>query len=244
MFNSVLDRRLFPTSRFGIGSAVALVFHAIAVGAAISLSTGTQAEQAPQSNTPFYHVAIVKAAAAVGNQVAAMQPQTPPAAGTVRRSNSPKRASVPTTIPPTQSTQTSSSGNLDSNANAGPQGDDTNEESSGGGTGPTTGGSQGAMGGQGIDIIAFGEGMTKPQCAWDFEYTREAREARSEGLLILKCNIMADGTVSGCRAIKGVPHMTEAVLAAAAQTKCTPATFQGQPVSVSVTQSLKLISPQ
>jgi periplasmic protein TonB len=243
MFHSVLDRKTSTKFRFGAGSAAALLAHAVAIGTTLSLSTGTPAAQAPQSTTPFYHVAIVKAATALGNQVAAVQTQPAPAATTARRSGSPKRAAVPTAVPTTPSVQPSTSGSLDSDSTAGSQGDETNEGASGEGNGPATGGTPGTADGQGTDFIAFGEGMTKPQCAWDFEYTREAREARSEGLLILKCNIMADGTVSGCRAIKGVPHMTEAVLAAAARTKCTPATFQGQPVSVSVTQSLRLISP-
>ena len=61
--------------------------------------------------------------------------------------------------------------------------------------------------------------------------------------MIVKCTIMLDGSVSNCRVIKGVPLMDGPVLAALAKHKGTPVMFQGHPVSVEYTYTIRLKMP-
>ena len=63
-------------------------------------------------------------------------------------------------------------------------------------------------------------------------YTREALEAHVEGTMIVKCNVLSESTMIHCRALKPLPHLTEAVLERLESMKATPGTFQGKPVAV------------
>ena len=47
------------------------------------------------------------------------------------------------------------------------------------------------------------EGRSAPQ------YTREALEARVQGLMIVKCVVQLSGKLENCRIIKPLPHMDE-----------------------------------
>ena len=100
-------------------------------------------------------------------------------------------------------------------------------------------------GGSGIDSVPFGQGMTLPALLGgkDIVYTREAREARVTGMLIARCTITRKGEVRDCRVIKGLPLMTDTVVAALLTRKYTPVTFQGQPVSVTYVFNVKLTMP-
>ena len=77
----------------------------------------------------------------------------------------------------------------------------------------------------------------------EIQYTREAREARVAGVMIVKCVISVDGSLTNCRVIKGVPMMDQAVLGALARHRGTPVTFQGRPVSVDYTFTIRLKMP-
>jgi TonB family protein len=74
-------------------------------------------------------------------------------------------------------------------------------------------------------------------------YTREALEARVEGTVIAKCVVTASGALTGCRIVKGVPHMDQAVLSALAASRYQPATLQGKPVSVDYVFTMRLKLP-
>ena len=97
----------------------------------------------------------------------------------------------------------------------------------------------GVVGGTGTGTVAFGEGMTRPVLisgpggTMFPQYTREAREAGSEGLMIVKCTITIEGSVTNCQIIKPVPLMEAAVLSWLAAAKYHPVTFQGRPQQVS-----------
>lgn len=65
------------------------------------------------------------------------------------------------------------------------------------------------------------------------QYTAEARAAEVEGLMIVKCVIAPDGSVTNCQIIKPLPHMDAAVLQWLAGAKYSPVTFQGHPQAVS-----------
>ncbi|MFS8066130.1 MAG: energy transducer TonB [Byssovorax sp.] len=74
-------------------------------------------------------------------------------------------------------------------------------------------------------------------------YTREALEARVQGTVIAKCVVTTSGALTGCRIVKGVPHMDQAVLSALAASKYQPATLQGKPVSVDYIFTIRLVLP-
>ena len=116
----------------------------------------------------------------------------------------------------------------------------------GGVVGGTVGGTVGGvLGGSGSGVVPFGEGMTRPSLpsADEIQYTREAREARISGVIIVKCTVTVDGSITNCRIIKGLPMMDQAVLAALARHRGTPVTFQGRPVPVEYTYTIRLKMP-
>jgi serine/threonine-protein kinase len=74
-------------------------------------------------------------------------------------------------------------------------------------------------------------------------YPREAIEAKVSGTVIAKCVVTAQGALTGCRIVKAPPFMDGPVLAALATWRYTPATYQGNPVSVNINITLKLVPP-
>jgi protein TonB len=76
------------------------------------------------------------------------------------------------------------------------------------------------------------------------DYTREAREARIQGLMIVKCVITVEGKVQNCQIIKPIPHMEGAVLSWLQASRYTPVTFQGKPQQVSYVFNFKLTLAQ
>ena len=91
-------------------------------------------------------------------------------------------------------------------------------------------------------VMHFQTGMTRPVAivAPNPVYTRAALEARVEGTVIVKCVVTTSGTVSGCRIVKGAPHMDGAVLAAFASSRWRPIMFEGRPVNVDYVFTIKL----
>ncbi|MCC6557435.1 MAG: TonB family protein [Polyangiaceae bacterium] len=91
----------------------------------------------------------------------------------------------------------------------------------------------------------FGEGMTRPSpvSVRAPVYTREARAAKIGGTVIAKCVVTTSGSLTGCRIVKGLPHMNEAVLSALAASRYTPITYQGRPVAVDYAFTIKLVPP-
>jgi protein TonB len=83
-------------------------------------------------------------------------------------------------------------------------------------------------------VLPFGEGMNRPQMLAGPEpaFPREALEAQVSGTLLAKCVITTEGALTGCRIIKSLPFLDQPVLAALAQRRYTPVTFQGRAVSV------------
>ena len=84
----------------------------------------------------------------------------------------------------------------------------------GGVVGGVIGGVAGGQLGGKTDVMAFGDGMTRPErvSGADPVYTREALEAHVQGLMIVKCIIATDGALHNCRIIKPLPFMEKAVL--------------------------------
>jgi TonB family protein len=76
------------------------------------------------------------------------------------------------------------------------------------------------------------------------EYTKEALENRVEGNVAAKCLITATGEVTGCRIVRSLPLMDQAVLDAIATWRCKPALRRGEPVAVEHVFNLRLVLPR
>ena len=94
-------------------------------------------------------------------------------------------------------------------------------------------------------ILPFGEGMTRPEriSGENPVYTREALLAHVQGLMIVKCIVRAEGTLSNCRIIKPLPFMERAILDALATRRYKPVTYAGEPVDCDYVFNIKLVMP-
>lgn len=90
-------------------------------------------------------------------------------------------------------------------------------------------------------VRALAAGMTPPSCDQSsppITPPPAAVAARVFGDMRVQCHVMADGSVEHCRVTKALPHMSQAVLDAASQWRCTPAQLEGRPISVDVAFSV------
>jgi protein TonB len=103
----------------------------------------------------------------------------------------------------------------------------------GGVVGGTVGGTLGGRG-TGTQVLPFGPGMTRPQQIGGSPptYSREALAARVEGKVLVRCVITVTGEVTNCQVIKGVPMLTEVVLASLASSRFTPVHYRGAPQAI------------
>lgn len=115
--------------------------------------------------------------------------------------------------------------------------------SKGTGAGGGTGGVN--AGGGGLVVMPFGDGMTRPTLISkvDPTYTRDALNARVEGMFIAKCVITTAGELTRCRVVKPLPHMDQAVLSALSKWRYSPVLYQGKPTSVEYVISVRLVPP-
>ena len=63
-------------------------------------------------------------------------------------------------------------------------------------------------------------------------YRREALAARVEGKVLVKCVLSVAGEVDDCVVIKGVPMLTEVVLASLRTSRFTPVHYRGKPQAI------------
>ena len=94
-------------------------------------------------------------------------------------------------------------------------------------------------------ILPFGEGMTRPSSISpdEIQFTREAREAKVSGTMIVRCLITTEGALQNCRIMKSVPMMDQTVLSSLAQHRGAPVLYQGHPVAAEYTYTIRLKSP-
>jgi hypothetical protein len=93
---------------------------------------------------------------------------------------------------------------------------------------------------------SFGAGMSKPRLlsgSWP-TYTREALEARVQGLLIAQCRITAQGEPKDCCITRPLPHLEWAVLRQLSRLRFEPATYAGEPIDVEYVFNLRFILPR
>jgi TonB family protein len=94
--------------------------------------------------------------------------------------------------------------------------------------------------------MAFSGGMTRPMLlsGRDPVYTAAAREAGVEGTMVARCTITTSGAVTGCRVLKSLPHMNEAVVSALQGRRYTPVMWEGKAVPVSYVFNIRLVLPK
>jgi periplasmic protein TonB len=236
MFDSVLNKGAKPKARFGAGATISVVLHVAVVGLVWWISTAPVDEELPETAVTFY---------------AAPPPPPPPPPPKKRKveKKTPviKKPDVivqPTFIPtekPPEVEEAPEEEEIDEGVEGGVEGGVV-----GGVVGGVLGGQIGGqIGGTGADVMAFGEGMTRPErvSGADPVYTREALEAHVQGLMIVKCVISTDGTLHNCRIIKPLPHMERAVLDALSTRRYKPVTFQGRPITCDYVFNIKLVMP-
>lgn len=248
MFDSVLGRGAAAPSRFGIGAVASVLLHAGILAGVFILSSRAQDDAAPEKDIPPLVVFHDSKPAGGGRPAAAPRPAQPravrskPRAPLLVPSKIPPPPPVdPLTPPPPEDPPPPSDGagdQVDGPISSDPGGD---PNAIGPGDGNRPGG-----GGGGTEVSLFTEGMTRPVQleGRDPQYTREALEARVEGKIIAKCVINTVGRLEGCRIIKSLPMMDQAVLAALATRRYTPVMYQGRPVAVQYIFEIRLMLPR
>jgi periplasmic protein TonB len=239
MFDNVLNRGNVPKTRFGWGTTISVAVHVGLLGLTIYLTTRPPPVKEDLTEVKFF----------------AMAPPPPPPPPPP-----PKRheAKVETKVKP-RSDQLIQPREIpqekpkeEEHQDKAP---DPEEGVEGGVEGGMVGGViGGVMGGVvggslgGTDVVPFGEGMTRPE--YDRSelvhnlYTREASEAAIQGMVIVKCNVLADGSVRNCRVLKPLPFLADAVVARIQSMRLRPATFQGKPISIDYVFNFSFAPPR
>jgi protein TonB len=243
VFDSVLGKGNSPSGKIGRAAIVSILTHAAVLGLILWVGTRPALHDAREAAVTFF------------------APPSPPPAG-----NGESRASKPKIekpkVQPTPKVDTLVQPKkvpVEKPQEAEPKPEEPSGAQPGGVTGGVEGGVAGGvvggtvggvvggqLGGQLGGVLNFQSGMTRPErlSGKDPVYTREALEARVEGVMIVKCTITAQGDVTDCRVIKPLPHMTESVLETVKTWKYKPVTFEGKPVSVGYNISIRLVLPR
>ncbi|PTL79115.1 energy transducer TonB [Vitiosangium sp. GDMCC 1.1324] len=253
MFDSVLDRGQGPKSRVGVGAFISVALHVGLFAGSIWLSTRPPKEKEKDVEVTFKQ-------AMAPPTMAAAPPPPPPPPPAKKKSNPTKKPVVkkPDVIVQPKEVPQEKPPEVEPDPNAAEEEETSEEEVEGGVEGGVAGGViggvvggvvGGVLGGQvgstGTDVLPFGAGMTRPEklSGPAPQYTREALEARVQGLMIVKCVITTEGAVERCRIIKPLPHMEQAVLDSLYAQRYKPVTFQGRPVQVDYTFNIRLSLP-
>jgi protein TonB len=235
MFDAVLGKGNVPGGRFGAGTIASIVLHVGLLVFAIWLSTRPPPEEETDTEVTFF--------AAPPPPPPPPPPPAPPTPTEVKKKPVKKPDTVVRAKDPTPQEE--------------PQEQPPQEPVEGGVVGGVEGGVVGGviggqlggtLGGQlGGEVVPFGEGMKKPELVSGPkkpEYTREALEARVEGVMIVRCTITVEGRVENCRIIKPLPHMEEAVLSTLRRQRWTPITFQGRAMNVDYVFNYRFVLPK
>ncbi|MBZ4415544.1 protein kinase [Myxococcus sp. RHSTA-1-4] len=97
------------------------------------------------------------------------------------------------------------------------------------------------------DVLPYSEDMPRLEMldqTKDIVYTREAMAAKAQGVFIARCTITNKGRVEKCRTIKSVPFMEKPVIEALQSRTYKPVIYQGHPVNVDYTFSMRLVAPR
>jgi TonB family protein len=97
--------------------------------------------------------------------------------------------------------------------------------------------------GDGTKIYTYSRGMTRPVrvSGVDPVISPEARAHGVEGTALVKCTIEINGSLTGCRILKGVEFMDDAIVAAVSTWKMLPVLVDGKPVALSYTFNVRML---
>jgi protein TonB len=239
VFDSVVARQNLPSSRSGAGFVITVAVHAAVLALVVYYSNRKLEQKADDPDVKFFAARPPP------------PPPPPPPAGSSspkvetkkveKKPRKPQEIIQPKEIPKEKPKEAEPEPEPPEpeaaapDAQAGVQGG-TEGGTEGGQIGGQLGGViGGTVGGTLGEVLPFGDGMTRPIPSPDNvppRYTREALEAKIEGLMLVKCVITTEGHLENCRIIKPLPHMAEAVLTALKAWRFAPVMFQGRPVSV------------
>ncbi len=235
MFNAILEAPpLLSSTWFKSGAGLSILAHIALVAGALIVHRASATQSPEKTPTPITFF---------GKRPPKGNPNPPLAALARTAPTKPKAASKvtpPRTIVPLPANATAPAAPaLQSNLPFIEGSDENGAEHEGVAHAPSRPGPSG-LGGE--DVVVFGEGMTKPRLLGgpEIQYTREAREARVEGMVIARCTVTRDGEVRACHVVKGLPFMTGAVVEALQARRYSPATFQGQVLAVNYVFNVKL----
>ena len=108
------------------------------------------------------------------------------------------------------------------------------------------GGGEGGGGAASRERVDFDDTMTAPKLldGPSIEYSIEALQQRIEGLMVVRCVVTVEGTVYGCRVLKSLPFMDEAVVSVLQARRYKPAMLNDVPLEVNYTFRIKLRLPR
>ena len=94
--------------------------------------------------------------------------------------------------------------------------------------------------------VEYNETMTRPTklSGPDPAYTDQAIEREIQGTVVVKCVVTVEGIVKECRVTQSLPFMDRAVVDALLKRRYTPAIYQGQPIEVDYTFTIRLKLPE
>jgi protein TonB len=246
MFDAVLSKQQ-NEQRYGAGVVLALLTYAAAIGAAVYL---VPRDKGPTQTQDDVSVTLYTA------MEPAPPPPPPPGPATSNPEPSRPKPKVvkpiekpieqPKPVEPSPVDKTVAEPTPEPTDTA-PASDEPAEPPSGGGgviggvaggvqggvVGGTVGGTVGGHG-TGTQVLPFGPGMTRPVQIGGAPptYTREALAARVEGKVLVRCVISIAGEVTNCQVIKGVPMLTDVVLASLRASRFTPVHYRGVPQAI------------
>lgn len=241
MFNAIVEAPpLLGSGRFKSGAGLSILAHIAVLGAALILQRASASQPEPKLSPVLTFVAKRPPKGNPNPPSAPAARAAPPKPKAASKLTPPKTiAPLPLDTPPPTVTVASAVAPPDPSL---PyiEGSDPSGVETGGLAHAAPGADTGGLGGE--DVVVFGEGMTKPHLLSgpEIQYTREAREARVEGMVIARCTVTREGEVRACHVVRGLPFMTGAVIAALQARRYSPATFQGHVLAVNYVFNVRL----
>ena len=213
MFDSVLDRGQGPKTRFGVGTVISVVLHVgLFVLRGVDFGEPREGEgEGGRGDLQAGH------GSAHGRRASASSAS---AAGVQEDSTKKPVVKKPDVIVQPKEIPQEKPPEVEPDPNAAEEEEASEEEVEGGVEGGVPGGVIGGVvggvvggvlggqvGGTGTDVLPFGAGMTRPEkmSGPAPQYTREALEARVQGLMIVKCVITTEGRSSAAASSSPCP---------------------------------------
>jgi periplasmic protein TonB len=238
MFDAVLSNRA-PPRKYLAGFGLSLVVYAAGIGAAfLLLSRAEQTEEITAAPAVTLFTALPPPpppppAPAGASKPATEAPKTPRKPKIVEQKVL-EPTPVQTPVEPEPVEEEASAPSAEQPSDVAAEGGVPGGVAGGVAGGVVGGVVGGVLGGTGTKALPFGPGMTRPQqiSGTPPVYTREALAARVEGKVLVRCVLSVRGEVQDCQVIKGLPMLTDVVLASLRASRFTPVNYRGVPTPI------------